>query len=127
VSGRLEQKTIIMKKFMLIFFGESYSNQDFSPEEMQRRMQQWGKWTEKMIKEGVYVDGKGLLGNSRTLTSAEGKAKDGPYLDVKETVGGYYIVKVKDMDAAIEIARDYPDFDLTGGVEISECMPEVEG
>jgi len=33
----------------------------------------------------------------------------------------------KDLDAAIEIARDYPDFDLTGGVEISECMPEVEG
>jgi len=49
-----------MKKFMLIFVGESYSNQDFSPEEMQRRMQQWGKWTEKMIKEGVYVDGKGF-------------------------------------------------------------------
>jgi len=112
---------------MLIFFGETNEYQNFSPEEMQRRMEQWGIWTQKMIEAGVYVDGKGLLPNTKTLTAADEKAKDGPYLDLKESVGGYYIVKAKDIDAAVDIARDYPDFDLTGGVEIRECMAEDEG
>ena len=80
-----------------------------------------------MIEKGVFVDGKGLLTNSRTLRSKEGAAIDGPYLDVKESVGGYYIVKAETIEDAVAIARDYPDFDLTGGVEVRECMPDEEG
>jgi len=57
----------------------------------------------------------------------QGAAIDGPYLDVKESVGGYYIVKAATMKDAIAIARDYPDFDLVGGVEVRECMSDDEG
>jgi len=116
-----------MKNFMLIFFGETGEYDKLSPEDMQRRMGNWQTWTEKMIKEGVFVDGKGLLTDSKTLTSKEGAAIDGPYLDVKESVGGYYIVKAATMKDAIAIARDYPDFDLVGGVEVRECMSDDEG
>ncbi len=111
---------------MLIFFGETGEYDKLSPEELQRRMQNWGTWTQKMIQEGVFVDGKGLLSNTRTLTSKEGAAVDGPYLDIKESVGGYYIIQVETMEDAVKVARDYPDFDLSGGVEIRECMPDGE-
>ena len=112
---------------MLIFFGETGEYDQLSPEEMQRRMGNWQSWTEKMINDGVFVDGKGLLTNSRTLTSKDGVAVDGPYLDIKESVGGYYIVKANTIEDAVKIARDYPDFDLTGGVEIRECMSDDQG
>lgn len=112
---------------MLIFFGETGEYDKLSPSEIQSRMQNWQTWTEKMINDGVYVDGKGLLTNAKTLTSKDGVVKDGPYLDIKESVGGYYIIQVATMEAAVKIAKEYPDFDLSGGVEIRECMPDVEG
>ena len=56
-----------------------------------------------------------IVGKERTvtdLTSAE----------VKEIVGGYYLVEAKDFDAVEKIAQDYPDYDLGGTVEIRELM-----
>ena len=88
-----------MKNFMLIFIGEDYADLNFSPEEMQRRMNKWKEWTQQMIESGIFVDGQGLLKNAKTLKSGPEDIHDGPYLDIKETVGGYYVVKVKDMDA----------------------------
>ena len=46
------------------------------------------------------------------LTSAE----------VKEIVGGYYLIEAKDFDAVEEIAQDFPDYDLGNTVEIREIM-----
>jgi len=111
---------------MFIFFGEDYSKIDFGPDEMQKRMEQWGIWTQQLIEKGIFVDGQGLLANTRTITSKDDVAKDGPYMDVKETVGGYYVIKAENIDAALEVARGYPDFDLGGGVEVRECMPSNE-
>jgi len=116
-----------MKNFMLIFFGEDYSKIEWGPGEMQERMQKWGTWTQQIMEKGIFVDGQGLLNNTRTITTKDGVAKDGPYMDVKETVGGYYVIKAENIDAALEIARDYPDFDLGGAVEVRECMSENEG
>lgn len=112
---------------MLIFFGEDYSHLNFGPGEMQERMENWGKWTQQIMEKGIFVDGQGLLANTRTITSKEDVAKDGPYMDLKETVGGYFVIKAENIDAAVEIARSYPDFDLGGGVEVRECMPSEEG
>jgi hypothetical protein len=33
---------------------------------------------------------------------------DGPYVETKETIGGYGIIEVPDLDAAIEIAKTWP-------------------
>jgi hypothetical protein len=33
---------------------------------------------------------------------------DGPFMEAKETIGGYGIVEVPDLEAAVEIARDWP-------------------
>lgn len=113
-----------MKKFMLIFLGPPYEDEGFSPEEMQSRMMKWKEWTDKLMKDGIFLDGQGLLKNAKTLKGNNAEIFDGPYADTKETVGGYYVVKAKDMDAAVEIAKDYPDFDLLGGVEVRECMSD---
>jgi len=115
-----------MKNFMLIFIGEEYEDLNFSPEEMQRRMTKWKEWTEKMLAKDIFVDGHGLLKNAKTLKSGPEDIHDGPYLDIKETVGGYYVVKAESMDAAVEIAKDFPDFDLGSSVEVRECMPNEQ-
>ncbi len=42
---------------------------------------------------------------------------DGPFLETKETLGGYYLIEASDLDAAIAIARKVP-MSPGGGVEV---------
>jgi len=44
---------------------------------------------------------------------------DGPFLETKEVLGGYYLLEAPDLDAAIALARMLPEVSTThGGVEI---------
>ena len=45
---------------------------------------------------------------------------DGPFVETKETLGGYYLVEAKDLDEAIGIAKDVPA--PHGGVEVRPVM-----
>lgn len=112
-----------MKKFMLIFLGSDYQTLGISPEELQARMGKWFAWTQKMQEDGVYVDGHALESKMvRQVAGAERTVTDRAGSEIKELVGGYYIVKAADLDGAMKIAEDYPDYDLGGTVEIREVM-----
>jgi hypothetical protein len=50
--------------------------------------------------------------DGRTLTT------DGPFVAVKEALGGYLFLEVDDLDAAIEVASRIPAARLGGGVEV---------
>jgi hypothetical protein len=43
---------------------------------------------------------------------------DGPFVELKEAVGGYFFLEADDLDAAIEVAAKVPAAKLGGGVEI---------
>ena len=49
---------------------------------------------------------------------------DGPFVDAKEHLGGYYLVEAEDLDAALEIAARIPAARMGGAVEV---RPLVEG
>jgi hypothetical protein len=50
--------------------------------------------------------------NGGTLTT------DGPFAETKEVLGGYYLVDVADLDAALEIAARIPAARMGGSVEV---------
>jgi len=111
-----------MKDFMLIFIGKEYTDLGMSPEEMQQRMGNWFEWSEKMNANKVEHDGHALHGNVRRINGENRTITDLASADVKELVGGYYIIKAKDLDAATEIAKDFPDYDLGSTCEVREVM-----
>jgi hypothetical protein len=43
---------------------------------------------------------------------------DGPFLETKEALGGYYLLEADDLDAAIELAARIPAARLGGAVEV---------
>ena len=45
---------------------------------------------------------------------------DGPFVETKEALGGYYLVEAADLDEAIELAKQVPVLD--GGVEVRPIM-----
>lgn len=111
-----------MKEFMLIFIGKDYTEIGLSPEQMQERMDKWMAWDAEMREQGITPEGHALQYKAKHVTGLEKTVTDGPYIEGKELVGGYYIIKARDLDAAAEVAKGYPDFDLGGGVEVREVM-----
>ncbi|MEP0214669.1 MAG: YciI family protein [Cellulophaga sp.] len=111
-----------MKDFMLIFIGKEYTDLGLSPEQMQERMGKWFAWNQKMQEQGVVKHGEALHPEVRQITGPKRTVTDRTAAELKEIVGGYYMVKAKDLNAASKIAQDFPDFDLGNTVEIREVL-----
>ncbi|WP_299888696.1 YciI family protein [uncultured Lacinutrix sp.] len=111
-----------MKEFMMIFTGADYADLGLSPEDLQNRMGKWFAWGNKMENAGILRGGNALNPNMRRIVGENRTVTDLTSTEVKEIVGGYYLVEAKDFDAVEKIAQDFPDYDLGGTVEIREVM-----
>lgn len=111
-----------MKDFMMIFISKNYSELGLSPEEAQKRMGKWMSWQGKMEADNILKGGHALHAEVKQVVGAERTVIDRTSTELKELVGGYYIVSAKDADEVVKIAQDYPDYDLGGTVEIREIM-----
>jgi hypothetical protein len=73
------------------------------------------------------IGGEQLQGpdTATTVRHKNGKVTvtDGPFIESKEVFGGYAIVKVKDLDEAIEMAKTWPVSSL---VEVRPLVPDME-
>ena len=112
-------------KYMLLI----YSDPSAGPTDPAASMGEYGVFTQSIIESGEFVAGDPLQG-SDTATSVRvrnGKAAttDGPFAETKEHLGGYYLVDVKDLDRALELAAKIPDA-KTGVVEVRPLM-EIPG
>ena len=93
----------------------------------------WGAWNVfigAMGAAGVIVKGDGLLGpdTATTVRIREGKRQiqDGPFADTKEQLGGYFVIEVPDLDAAIDWALKAPSA-AYASVEVRPVMPPMAG
>ncbi len=88
-----------------------------SPAQMQEMYAKFGAWEQK-FKDNL-VDMGGKLGTGKLVTAEA--ASDGPFVEVKELVGGYMIVSAETLDEAIDVARECPGLVGPGsGVEVIE-------
>lgn len=87
-----------------------------SPAEMQAMYAKFEEWRRRFADN--LVDPGGRLGDGRLVAT---DVPDGPFVEVKELVGGYMIVEADDLSAAIAIARSCPGLVRPGsGVEVVE-------
>ena len=88
-----------------------------SPSQMQQMYAKFNAWREKFQER--LVDTGGRLGEGKLVTDAS--AADGPFVEVKELVGGYMIVSAESLQEAITIASECPGLVRPGsGVEVIE-------
>ena len=108
-----------MANFMYLFRGNQTAQRSMSPEQMQQTMKKWMGWIDtlkenghvKALGERLDVTGKVVRGKAKNVT-------DGPYVEVKDAVGGYMLVEAKDMDQAVELSKGCPILEGDGTVEI---------
>jgi hypothetical protein len=96
------------------------------PERAQTYWASWKAFIGAMGQAGIIVRGDGLQGPevSTTLRVRDGKrvVQDGPFADTKEQLGGYFIIEVADLDAALDWAAKAPCVHR-GSVEVRPVMP----
>jgi hypothetical protein len=112
-------------KYLLALIGDESQNADRTPEQQREAMRGWDDYTRALQDAGAYVGGEGLQPSSSATTvklppGGEPVVTDGPFAETKEQLGGYYLIDVEDLDAALDWAKKIP---MPGGnVEVRPVM-----
>jgi hypothetical protein len=105
--------------------------QDFesrSPERREAYIAPWRAYYKSLVDAGIYVTGAPLqpdsTGTTIRVNGGQRQVQDGPYADTKEQLGGFIILNLPSLDAAIEWAARCPTT-ATGAVEIRPVAKDV--
>jgi hypothetical protein len=106
-----------MQYVLLIYHGTSLE----TPLSNDEKKQIYAEW-DAVNKTPGFTGGlpMGLAENATTVRVQDGKTltTDGPFVEIKEAVGGYAVLEADDLDAAIELASRIPAARLGGAIEI---------
>jgi hypothetical protein len=99
-------------KYMLLIYSDEAGMQSASPAEMGQMLAAYGAYSEAMSKAGVLAGADRLqpVASATTVRLSKGKTAvlNGPYAETKEQLGGYYLIDVPDLDAALSWAARCP-------------------
>lgn len=105
------------KKFLCIQRSQPGGCEKPSPAQMQELYAHFHAWREK-FRDNI-LDMGGKLGGGQVVTS-QGET-DGPFVELKEVVGGFMIITAESLEKAIEVARECPGVVMPGSsVEVRE-------
>lgn len=111
-----------MPKYMLLLHDNPGSFSGVSPEQMQKIIERYMVWGNRLREAGVIQGGHKLADEpGRVMRNRDGQVRvtDGPFSESKEILGGYYLIEAGSYEEAIERARDCPHLDY-GPIEVRE-------
>lgn len=119
----MEKKT---SPYLLIFRDtHPQAYRALSPSERQVLLEQWNAWYDGLAVEGKVEHGHPLEPEGRVVSGSQGgRVVDGPFAEAKEAIGGYFFLRVADLDEATAIAQRCPNLAYGMEVEVrpvSEC------
>jgi hypothetical protein len=99
-------------EYLLLLYSDETGWSKLSQAEQEQAVGAYQAFTEALTKAGV-LRGKNRLqpiSSATTVRVVDGKSQvlDGPYVDSKEQLGGYYLIEVPDLDAALSWAARCP-------------------
>jgi hypothetical protein len=99
-------------KYLLSIYASEAEEDKMSPEAMGQVMQAYGAYTEALVKAGVLQAGERLRpstdATSVRVRGGKTEVLNGPYAETREQLGGYYVIDVADLDAALAWAARCP-------------------
>ena len=113
-------------EYMLLIIGDESRMNSASADDAGGMSPAYAAYNDALLKAGVMRGGKRLRPSSASTTVKVRDKKavvlSGPYVETQEQVGGYYIIDVPDLDAAIDWARRLPAAEQ-GTIEIRPVWP----
>ena len=112
--------TAIMEKFLLIIREDLKRLRRHTKKEQLSELLDMQEWTDWIIASGNYIDSNPLKSSGRYITK-DTILSDGPFIEAKEGVSGYYLIHASSMEHAIEITQHCPL--LKRGLAVVEVRP----
>ena len=114
-------KTTPTNQYMFLVQGGGCNDSGLSAEQMQAKMTEVYAWIDSLTKKGVMTAAQPLTPGGKVVSGKNGSViSDGIAAESKEAVGGFFIVNVATMDAAVNIARTCPMFNYGGQLEVRQ-------
>jgi hypothetical protein len=105
-------------QYMLLIYDDEKLNATLSPEDGNRMMGAYMAYTNALHAAGVLTGSNALHPTPAATTVRGTTVVDGPYAETKEQLGGYFLLDLPDLNAAIEWAKRCPAAQGGGSVEI---------
>ena len=113
-----------MQDFLLIFRRENTGPQSvLSPEQLQAMMKPWQDWMGGIAAQNKLVDSGNRLESDGRVVKPGNVITNGPYVEIKEAIGGYIIIRAATLDEATGISKGCPIFNVGGSVEVRALVP----
>ncbi len=107
-----------MKEFLLLFRQPGYDYSKASAEEMQAIAKKWKDWAGGIGAQGKLASNGSRLAMEGKVLKAGGVITDGPFVEIREMLGSFIIVKAESLEEATTLAHGCPALDANGSVEI---------
>lgn len=110
-----------MSQYMILIYEDEASYATATPEAIGEVMQAHDRFAAGVEQHGAKLLGGEALQDTSTATTVRGSdVTDGPFVETKEALGGYYLIDAPDLDTALAVARTVPA--RFGGVEVRPVM-----
>ena len=113
-----------MNDFLLIFRRDVNAMESQpSPEQLQKMMKDWQNWMGSIAARNKLVDPGNRLSAEGKVVKPGALVTNGPYVEIKEAIGGYILIRAESMDEAAEMAKGCPILTIGGNVEVRTTIP----
>lgn len=107
-----------MSDFVLLFRQPSFDYSKATPKEMQALAKKWQDWVGGIVAQGKFANNGIRLSMEGKVLKAGGVITDGPFVEVRECLGSFIVVKAENLEEATTLAHGCPALDAGGSVEI---------
>lgn len=111
-----------MNKYLLLLRENWKEVQQLSPEQMQHMVEDHIQWANQLAEENLLLAGDGLSTEGKVIKGKDALITDGPYVELKEIIGGYYLIQAPSMEKATAIALQCPCHQWGGTTEVRPIM-----
>jgi hypothetical protein len=107
-----------MKDFALLFRQPGFDFSKVTPQEMQALKKKWEDWVGGIKAQGKFANNGIRLAMEGKVLKAGGVITDGPFVEIRELLGSFIVVKADSLEDATTLAHGCPALDTGGSVEI---------
>ena len=109
-------------EYLLVFRNTNW-HRDLSPEEIQENMARFTEWFERLNNTGKFKGG-GPLGHYGKVLAGRNVVTDGPFVESKEAIAGFFVIRADSFEQAVEVARGCPGLEFGQTVEVRAMVSE---
>ncbi len=111
-----------MAKYLILLYNDPKDWASLSPEEIQKAVQKFVGWRNKLQERGIYAGSNKLADDAGKVLRGHNPVRvtDGPYSETKEVLGGYFLFEAANYDEAVRLSQECPGLEFKSTIELRQ-------